>query len=176
MQTCFRLAAGVVFAVTAQAAGAQVTCVPNPGGGYTCTGNTGGNAPLMWPGTAGPGAVVPAPATLTPAPAQGGSTYGAVVPNAGGGFSYFSVDTPASAGRPAYGNPGVGLIGNGGSSVPQNLPPPQQQGYPAGAPGGPSYGVIRPLPGGGFATYDLPSGQIGGAVPLNSGGYFYYRP
>jgi hypothetical protein len=111
-----------------------------------------------------------------PAPAQGGSTYGAVVPNAGGGFSYFNVDTPASAGRPAYANPGVGLIGNSGNSVPQNLPPPTQQGHPPGAPGGPSYGVVRPLPGGGFATYDVPTGQIGGAVPLNSGGYFYYRP
>jgi hypothetical protein len=131
---------------------AQVTCVPKPAGGYDCTGNVG-NAPLAWPSTVGPGPVAPLP-----------SSGGAPTP------LMQNSSTP----------PAVTIYGDGntrGNAVPQTLPPPRQAAPPAGPLGGSSYGVVRPVPGGGFATYDIPSGQVGGAVPMGGdGGYFYYRP
>jgi len=131
---------------------AQVTCVPKPAGGYDCTGNVG-NAPLAWPSTVAPGAVAPLPSGGAPAPLMQGSPTPPAV-------TIYGVDA-----------------GRGGNAVPQTLPPPRQAPQPAGPLGGSSFGVVRPVPGGGFATYDIPSGQVGGAVPLGGdGGYFYYRP
>ncbi len=152
-------ATAVVLLITSNAfaapALAQVTCVPKPAGGYDCMGSVG-NAPLAWPSTVGPGPVAPLP--------SGG---GAAAPS-----------SPLMQGNPIP--PSITVYGDAnsrGNAVPQTLPPPRQAPQPAGPLGGSSYGVVRPMPGGGFATYDIPSGQVGGAVPLGGdGGYFYYRP
>lgn len=139
-------------AALASPASAQVTCTPKPAGGYDCMGSVGG-APLAWPSTVAPGPVAPLPSAGNAAPALSGNSAPPAVTIYGG-----------DAGR-------------GGNALPQNLPPPRQAPQPAGPLGGSSYGVVRPVPGGGFATYDIPSGQVGGAVPMGGdGGYFYYRP
>ena len=134
---------------------AQVTCVPKPAGGYDCMGSVG-NAPLAWPSTVGPRAVTTLPSAGNAAPAAPALRGNATPP-------------PVTV----YG----GDANSGGNAVPYTLPPPRQAPQPAGPLGGSSFGVVRPIPGGGFATYDIPSGQVGGAVPLGGdGGYFYYRP
>ncbi|MGH8618818.1 MAG: hypothetical protein ACREUW_14090 [Burkholderiales bacterium] len=149
------LSALVAASAFALPAPAQVTCVPKPAGGYDCMGSVG-NAPLAWPSTVGPGPVAPLP--------SGGGNTAPAAPLLQSG--------PTPPAVTVY--EGANTRGN---AVPQTLPPPRQAQQPAGPLGGSSYGVVRPVPGGGFATYDIPSGQIGGAVPMGGdGGYFYYRP
>lgn len=144
-----------VLAALSLPAGAQVTCTPKPAGGYDCMGSVGG-APLAWPSTVAPGPVAPL--------------------SSGGGAAAPTSPLMQNSSTP----PAVTIYGDGntrGNAVPQTLPPPRQAPQPAGPLGGSSYGVVRPVPGGGFATYDIPSGQVGGAVPMGGdGGYFYYRP